>query len=82
MVYNFCRQVEVYCPFANAVVTASMVVTSPLNRTCTPYRQTSVGLINQTDVSSGITVAYLSPNGQQIVINTACAGGGIGCPTV
>ncbi len=83
LVYNLCKQVEVYCPYANAVVNASMVLTSPLNRTCIPFTQTSVGLIDQEDVSSGITVTYLAPNNQQIVINTTCMGGeGFGCPTV
>lgn len=59
-----------------------MVITSPLNRTCTPYRQASVGLINETDVSSGITVTYLSSENQSIVINTPCNGAGIACPAV
>lgn len=82
IIYNLCKQVEVYCPYLNAVITASMVLTSPANRTCTPYRQTAVGLINPTDVSSGITVTYLSSANQSVVINTPCNGAGIGCPAV
>lgn len=82
MIYNLCKQVQVYCLYQNAVITASMVVISKVNKTCTPYVQTIVGLINQTVITSGIRVAYVSPKNETIIIDTPCNGEGIACPAV
>ena len=59
-----------------------MVVISKATKTCTPYVQTSVSLINQTLVASGIRVAYVSAKNETIIIDTPCNGEGIACPAV
>lgn len=74
IIYNLCKKVEVYCSYLNAVVTGSMVVINTDNNTCKSYTQSSVGLIDPNNISSGITVTYLSQQNESIVINTPCTG--------
>lgn len=70
MVYNLCKQVEIYCPYLNAVLNASLILLSPSLKNCISYVQSSVALIDPNSVSSGILVTYspLSSSNQTITM--------------
>ena len=70
MVYNLCKQVEVYCPYLNAVLNASLILLSPSSKICITYVQSAVALIDPNSVSSGILVTYspLSSTNQSITM--------------
>lgn len=69
IVYNLCKQVEVYCPYLNAVLNSSLILLSPSLKNCISYVQSSVALIDPNSVSSGILVTYSTLSSSNQTIN-------------
>jgi hypothetical protein len=76
-IYNLCNCIELYCNATYTVVNGSLITPD-----CKGYRQSSIQLINASNVSSGIMIEYQDPSNTSATRSLLfpCNGSGLGCP--